>query len=181
MKKNIFISAALALVAFTACQQEKIGGEDTTVDGFRVYAEETKAVLDGCKVVFEEGDKIDIYADDAEVPAIYSYDQSTDMFVPTGTVANGNKYSAIYPSQENNSRTIINRPRRQKPVVVNGHRQTCLYMAGVSTTKEISLKHLVGLWEIDLLPLYDGQNTQKRKRQVRQNLPTYLGLTLGQM
>ena len=163
MKKNIFISAALAIVAFTACQQEKLNGDDTTVDGFRVYAEETKASLDGCKVVFEEGDKIDIYADDAEAPAIYSYDQSTDMFVPTGTVANGNKYSAIYPSQENNSRTIINIPRRQKPVVVNGHRQTCLYMAGVSTTKEISLKHLVGLWEIDLLPLYDGQKITNAK------------------
>ena len=163
MKKNIFISASLAMLAITACQQEKLGGTDSTVDGFRVYAEETKAVLDGCKVVFEEGDKIDIYADDAEAPAIYSYDQSTDMFVPTGTVANGNKYSAIYPSQENNSRTIINIPRRQKPVVVNGHRQTCLYMAGVSTTKEISLKHLVGLWEIDLLPLYDGQKITNAK------------------
>ena len=47
MKKNIFISAALAMVAFTACQQEKLGGDDTTVDGFRVYAEDTKATLNG--------------------------------------------------------------------------------------------------------------------------------------
>ena len=163
MKKNIFISAALAMVAFTACQQEKLGGDDTTVDGFRVYAEETKASLDGCKVVFEEGDAIDIYADDADVPAIYSYTASDDMFVPTGTEADGAKYSVIYPAQETKSRTIINIPRRQRPVVVNGHRQTCLYMAGSSTSKEVSLKHLVGLWEIDLLPLYDGQKISSAK------------------
>lgn len=163
MKKNIFISAALAIVAFTACQQEKLNGDDTTVDGFRVYAEETKASLDGCKVVFEEGDKIDIYADDADVPAIYSYTASDDMFVPTGTEADGAKYSVIYPAQETKSRTIINIPRRQRPVVVNGHRQTCLYMAGTSTSKEVSLKHLVGLWEIDLLPLYDGQKISSAK------------------
>ena len=156
MKKNIFISAALAMVAFTACQQEKLGGDDTTVDGFRVYAEDTKATLNGCKVVFEEGDAIDIYADDADVPAIYSYTASDDMFVPTGTEADGAKYSVIYPSQENKDRTIINIPYRQK-ATNNGVRQTCLYMAGTSTSKEISLKHLVGLWQIDLLPAYDGQ------------------------
>lgn len=163
MKKNIFISAALAIVAFTACQQEKLNGDDTTVDGFRVYAEETKASLDGCKVVFEEGDKIDIYADNAEVPEIYSYNASDDMFVTTGNEAEGAKYSVIYPAQEPKSRTTINIPRRQKPVVVNGHRQTCLYMAGTSTSKEVSLKHLVGLWEIDLLPLYDGQKITNAK------------------
>lgn len=162
MKKNIFISAALALVAFTACQQEKLNGDDTTVDGFRVYTEETKATLNDCKVVFEEGDAIDIYADNAEVPAIYSYDQSTDMFVPTGSVADGTKYSAIYPAQENKSLSIVNIPRRQR-ATLNGLRQTCLYMAGTSTSKEISLKHLVGLWEIDLLPLYDGQKISSAK------------------
>ena len=48
MKKNIFISAALAFMAFTSCQQEELGGNATGLDGFRVYTEDmTKAVLDG--------------------------------------------------------------------------------------------------------------------------------------
>ena len=32
-----------------------------------------------------------------------------------------------------------------------------LLMAGVSNSKEMTLRHLTGLWEIDLMPQYDGQ------------------------
>ena len=152
MKKNIFISTALAMVALSSCQQENLNPNEAPLDGFRVRAEETKAVIDGVKVVFQEGDAIDVYADDQTTPAIYAYNPSADMFVATGTEAVGEQYTVIYPSQGNQSSSIINVPYRQI-----SSNKTCLYMAGKSNTKEVSLKHLVGLWEIDLLPEYDGQ------------------------
>ena len=162
MKKNIIISVALAMLAITACQQEKLGGKDTTVDGFRVYAEDTKAILDEVKVVFQEGDAIDVYGSDSDTPAIYSYNMAEDLFVPTGTEVGDGQYYVVYPSQTEPSRSVVNIPRRQR-ATLNGIRQTCLYMAGTSTSKEVSLKHLVGLWEIDLLPLYDGQKITSAK------------------
>ena len=152
MKKNIFISTALAMVTLASCQQENLGGNDAVLDGFRVSAEETKAVLDGVHVVFKEGDAIDVYTDNQTSPAIYAYNPTTDMFEATGTVAEGEQYTVIYPSQGNESSSIINIPYRQI-----SSNKTCLYMAGKSNTKEVNLKHLVGLWEIDLLPEYDGQ------------------------
>lgn len=157
MKKNIFISAALAVVAFSSCQQENLGGNDAIADGFRVHAEDTKAVLDGVKVVFEENDAIDIYADEAETPAVYTYNKESDLFVSTGTEAEGAEYTAIFPSTATNpSRSTIYISNRQV-ATVNSFPKNSMYMAGVSTSKEIALKHLVGLWEIDLLPQYDGQ------------------------
>lgn len=158
MKKNIFISAALACVAFSSCQQENLGGNGAEVDGFRVHTEDvTKAVLDGVKVVFEDADVIDIYADGAETPAVYSYDKANDLFVPTGTEADGEEYAAIFPSTATNpSRSTIYISNRQV-ATVNSFPKNSMYMAGVSNSKEIALKHLTGLWEIDLLPQYDGQ------------------------
>ena len=158
MKKNIFISAALALVALSSCQQENMGGNGSELDGFRVHTEDmTKAVLDGVKVVFEDGDAIDIYADNAETPAVYSYNKANDLFVATGTEAKGEEYTAIFPSTATNpSRSTIYISNRQV-ATVNSFPKSSMYMAGVSTSKEIALKHLTGLWEIDLLPQKDGQ------------------------
>ena len=80
MKKYILISTALAFMALTACQQENLGGNGAELDGFRVHTEDmTKAVLDGVKVVFEDEDAIDIYADNAETPAVYSYNKANDL------------------------------------------------------------------------------------------------------
>lgn len=157
MKKNIFISAALAFMALTACQQEILDGNGAELDGFRVRTEEmTKAVLDGVKVVFEDNDAIDIYADDAETPSVYSYNKENDIFVATGTEAEGAEYTAIFPSRETPSRTSIYISNRQV-ATVNSFPKNSMYMAGVSNSKEMTLKHLTGLWEIDLLPQYDGQ------------------------
>lgn len=158
MKKNIFISAALACVAFSSCQQENLGGNGSELDGFRVHTEDvTKAVLDGVKVVFEDEDAIDIYADNAETPAVYTYNKESDLFVSTGTEAEGAEYTAIFPSTATDpSRSKINIPWKQF-ATVNSFPKNAMYMAGTSTSKEIALKHLVGLWEIDLLPLYDSK------------------------
>ena len=158
MKKNIFISAALACVAFSSCQQENLGGNGAELDGFRVHTEDmTKAVLDGVKVVFEDKDAIDIYADNAETPAVYSYNKANDLFVATGTEAEGEAYTAIFPSRATNPlRSSIYISNRQV-ATVNSFPKSSMYMAGVSNSKEIALKHLTGLWEIDLLPQYDGQ------------------------
>ena len=158
MKKNIFISAALACVAFSSCQQENLGGNGAELDGFRVHTEDmTKAVLDGVKVVFEDADAIDIYADAAETPAVYSYNKANDLFVATGTEAEGEEYTAIFPSTATNpSRSTIYISNRQV-ATVNSFPKNSMYMAGVSNSKEMTLKHLTGLWEIDLLPQYDGQ------------------------
>ena len=158
MKKNIFISAALAVVAFSSCQQENLGGNGAELDGFRVHTEDmTKAVLDGVKVVFEDADAIDIYADAAETPAVYSYNKANDLFVATGTEAEGEEYTAIFPSTATNpSRSTIYISNRQV-ATVNSFPKNSMYMAGVSNSKEMTLKHLTGLWEIDLLPQYDGQ------------------------
>ena len=157
MKKNILISAALVCVAIASCQQEKLGENTNAIDGFRVYAEDTKAVLDGVKVVFEEGDAIDIYADGAETPAVYTYNKESDLFVPTGTEDEGTEFTAIFPSTATDpSRSKINIPWKQF-ATVNSFPKNAMYMAGTSTSKEIALKHLVGLWEIDLLPLYDSK------------------------
>jgi len=158
MKKNKFISAALAFMAFSSCQQENLGGNGTELDGFRVHTEDmTKAVLDGVKVVFEDEDAIDIYADAAETPAVYSYNKANDLFVATGTEAEGEEYTAIFPSTATNpSRSSIYISNRQV-ATVNSFPKSSMYMAGVSNSKEIALKHLTGLWEIDLLPQYDGQ------------------------
>ena len=157
MKKNLFISSALAFMALTSCQQEKLGGNKTELDGFRVRTEEmTKAVLDGVKVVFEDNDAIDIYADDAETPSVYSYNKENDIFVATGTEAKGTEYTAIFPSSETPSRSSIYISNRQV-ATVNSFPKNSMYMAGVSNSKELTLKHLTGLWEIDLLPQYDGQ------------------------
>ena len=157
MKKNLFISSALAFMAITACQQEKLGGNATELDGFRVRTEEmTKAVLDGVKVVFEDNDAIDIYADNAETPSIYSYNKENDIFVATGTEAEGAEYTAIFPSMETPSRTSIYISNRQV-ATVNSFPKNSMYMAGVSNSKEMTLRHLTGLWEIDLMPQYDGQ------------------------
>ena len=144
-------------MALTSCQQEKLGGNTTELEGFRVRTEEmTKAVLDGVKVVFEDNDAIDIYADDAETPSVYSYNKENDIFVATGTEAEGAEYTAIFPSMETPSRTSIYISNRQV-ATVNSFTKNSMYMAGVSSSKEIALKHLTGLWEIDLLPQYDGQ------------------------
>ena len=157
MKKNIFISAALAFMAFTSCQQEELGGNATGLDGFRVYTEDmTKAVLDGVKVVFEDNDAIDIYADNSETPAVYAYDKANDIFAPTGAEADGAEYTAIFPSRETPSRTFIYISYRQV-ATLNSFPKNSMYMAGVSNSKEMTLRHLTGLWEIDLLPQYDGQ------------------------
>lgn len=158
MKKNILISAALACVAFSSCQQENLGGNGAELDGFRVHTEDmTKAVLDGVKVVFEDADAIDIYADAAETPAVYSYNKANDLFVATGTEAEGEEYTAIFPSTATNpSRSTIYISNRQV-ATVNSFPKNSMYMAGVSNSKEMTLKHLTGLWEIDLLPQYDGQ------------------------
>ena len=158
MKKNIFISAALAFMALTSCQQENLRGNGAELDGFRVHTEDmTKAVLDGVKVVFEDEDAIDIYADNAETPAVYTYNKESDLFVSTGTEAEGAEYSAIFPSTATDpSRSKINIPWKQF-ATVNSFPKNAMYMAGTSTSKEIALKHLVGLWEIDLLPLYDSK------------------------
>ena len=157
MKKNTFISSALAFMALTSCQQEKLDGNTTELDGFRVRTEEmTKAVLDGVKVVFEDNDAIDIYPDDKETPSVYAYSQANDIFVATGTEAEGAEYTAIFPAQTNKSRSIINIPWKQF-ATVNSFPKNAMYMAGTSTSKELMLKHLVGLWEIDLLPQYDRQ------------------------
>ena len=158
MKKNIFISAALACVAFSSCQQENLGGNGAEFDGFRVHTEDmTKAVLDGVKVVFEDADAIDIYSDAAETPAVYSYNKANDLFVATGTEAEGAEYTAIFPSTATNpSRSSIYISNRQV-ATVNSFPKNSMYMAGVSNSKEMTLKHLTGLWEIDLLPQYDGQ------------------------
>lgn len=158
MKKNIFISATLACVAFSSCQQENLGGNGAEFDGFRVHTEDmTKAVLDGVKVVFEDADAIDIYSDAAETPAVYSYNKANDLFVATGTEAEGAEYTAIFPSTATNpSRSSIYISNRQV-ATVNSFPKNSMYMAGVSNSKEMTLKHLTGLWEIDLLPQYDGQ------------------------
>lgn len=157
MKKNTFISSALAFMALTSCQQEKLDGNTTELDGFRVRTEEmTKAVLDGVKVVFEDNDAIDIYPDDKETPSVYAYSQANDIFVATGTEAEGAEYTAIFPSRETPSRTSIYISNRQV-ATVNSFPKNSMYMAGVSNSKEMTLKHLTGLWEIDLLPQYDGQ------------------------
>ena len=157
MKKNTFISSALAFMALTSCQQEKLGGNTTELDGFRVRTEEmTKAILDGVKVVFEDADAIDIYADAAETPAVYSYNKANDLFVATGTEAEGAEYTAIFPSMKNPSRTSIYISNRQV-ATVNSFPKNSMYMAGVSNSKEMTLRHLTGLWEIDLMPQYDGQ------------------------
>ena len=158
MKKNIFISAALACVAFSSCQQENLGGNGAELDGFRVHTEDmTKAVLDGVKVVFEDEDAIDIYADAAETPLVYSYNKANDLFVATGTEAEGAEYTAIFPSRATDpSRSSIYISNRQV-ATVNSFPKNSMYMAGVSNSKEMTLKHLTGLWEIDLLPQYDGQ------------------------
>ena len=157
MKKILFISSALAFMALTSCQQEKLGGNTTELDGFRVRTEEmTKAVLDGVKVVFEDNDAIDIYADAAETPSVYSYNKENDIFVTTGTEAEGAEYTAIFPSMEDPSRTSIYISNRQV-ATVNSFPKNSMYMAGVSNSKEMTLRHLTGLWEIDLLPQYDGQ------------------------
>ena len=158
MKKNLFISSALAFMAITACQQEELGGSSVALDGFRVHIEDmTKAVLDGVKVVFEDNDAIDIYADDAETPSVYAYNQANDIFVATGSEADGAEYTAIFPSTATDpSRSKINIPWKQF-ATVNSFPKNAMYMAGTSTSKEIALKHLVGLWEIDLLPLYDSK------------------------
>ena len=157
MKKNTFISSALAFMALTSCQQEKLDGNTTELDGFRVRTEEmTKAVLDGVKVVFEDNDAIDIYPDGKDTPSVYAYSQANDIFVATGTEAEGAEYTAIFPAQTNKSRSIINIPWKQF-ATVNSFPKNAMYMAGTSTSKELMLKHLVGLWEIDLLPQYDRQ------------------------
>ena len=158
MKKNIFISAALACVAFSSCQQENLGGNGAELDGFRVHTEDmTKAVLDGVKVVFEDEDALDIYADAAETPLVYSYNKANDLFVATGTEAEGAEYTAIFPSRATDpSRSSIYISNRQV-ATVNSFPKNSMYMAGVSNSKEMTLKHLTGLWEIDLLPQYDGQ------------------------
>ena len=158
MKKNIFISAALAVMALSSCQQENLGGNGAELDGFRVSTEDvTKAVLDGVKVVFEDADAIDIYADAAETPVVYSYNKTNDLFVATGTEAEGKEYTAIFPSTATNpSRSTIYISNRQV-ATVNSFPKNSMYMAGVSTSKDLGLKHLTGLWEIDLMPQYDGQ------------------------
>lgn len=157
MKKNTFISSALAFMALTSCQQEKLDGNTTELDGFRVRTEEmTKAVLDGVKVVFEDNDAIDIYPDGKDTPSVYAYSQANDIFVATGTEAEGAEYTAIFPSRETPSRTSIYISNRQV-ATVNSFPKNSMYMAGVSNSKEMTLKHLTGLWEIDLLPQYDGQ------------------------
>ena len=144
-------------MALTSCQQEKLGGNTTELDGFRVRTEEmTKAVLDGVKVVFEDNDAIDIYADAAETPSVYSYNKENDIFVKTGTEAEGAEYTAIFPSMEKPSRTSIYISNRQV-ATVNSFPKNSMYMAGVSNSKEMTLRHLTGLWEIDLMPQYDGQ------------------------
>lgn len=158
MKKNIFISAALACVAFSSCQQEKLGGNGAELDGFRVHTEDmTKAVIDGVKVVFEDADAIDIYADAAETPAVYSYNKANDLFVATGTEAEGKEYTAIFPSRATNASSSSIFISNRQVATVNSFPKSSMYMAGVSNSKEIALKHLTGLWEIDLLPQYDGQ------------------------
>ena len=157
MKKNLFISSALAFMAITSCQQEELGGSSVALDGFRVHIEDmTKAVLDEVKVVFEDNDAIDIYPDGKETPSVYAYSQANDIFVATGTEAEGAEYTAIFPSRETPSRTSIYISNRQV-ATVNSFPKNSMYMAGVSNSKEMTLKHLTGLWEIDLLPQYDGQ------------------------
>ena len=158
MKKNLFISSALAFMALTSCQQEKLGGNTTELDGFRVRTEEmTKAVLDGVKVVFEDNDAIDIYADDAETPSVYAYNQANDIFVATGTEADGAEYTAIFPSAgADASNATVSIPSTYYGTV-NSFPKAVTFMAGKSTSKELGLKHLVGLWEVDILPEYTGQ------------------------
>ena len=158
MKKNLFISSALVLMAFIACQQEQIGGIDNELDGFRVYTDDmTKAVLDGVKVVFEDGDAIDIFADQLETPAVYTYSKSNDLFVASGTEAEGTQYSVIFPSKgDNASRSQIVIPNAYS-ATINSFPKEVTFMAGQSSSKEVGLKHLMGLWEIDITPEFTGQ------------------------
>ena len=158
MKKNLFISSALVLMAFIACQQEQIGGIDNELDGFRVYTDDmTKAVLDGVKVVFEDGDAIDIFADQLETPAVYTYSKSNDLFVASGTEAEGTQYSVIFPSKgDNASRSQIVIPNAYY-ATINSFPKEVTFMAGQSSSKEVGLKHLIGLWEIDIIPEFTGQ------------------------
>ena len=177
MKKNIFISAALAFMALTACQQEILDGNEPIVDGFRVYAEDTKAVLDGVKVVFEEGDAIDIYVDGAETPVVYTYDSASDLFKPNDVEANGEQYSVVFPSMTTPSHTTIAIPERQT-MQANSFAKNALFMAGTSTSKEVTLKHLMGLWEIDLLPSYDGQRLTRAYLRMNGNKKVWGNFTL---
>ena len=158
MKKNLFISSALVLMAFIACQQEQIGGIDNELDGFRVYTDDmTKAVLDGVKVVFEDGDAIDIFADQLETPAVYTYSKSNNLFVASGTEAEGTQYSVIFPSKgDNASRSQIVIPNAYY-ATINSFPKEVTFMAGQSSSKEVGLKHLIGLWEIDIIPEFTGQ------------------------
>ena len=158
MKKNLFISSALVLMAFIACQQEQIGGIDNELDGFRVYTDDmTKAVLDGVKVVFEDGDTIDVFADQAVTPAVYTYSQSNNLFVASGTEAEGTQYSVIFPSKgDNASRSQIVIPNAYY-ATINSFPKEVTFMAGQSSSKEVGLKHLIGLWEIDIIPEFTGQ------------------------
>ena len=158
MKKNLFISSALVLMAFIACQQEQIGGIDNELDGFRVYTDDmTKAVLDGVKVVFEDGDAIDIFADQDVTPAVYTYSQNNNLFVASGTEAEGTQYSVIFPSKgDNASRSQIVIPNAYS-ATINSFPKEVTFMAGQSSSKEVGLKHLMGLWEIDITPEFTGQ------------------------
>ena len=157
MKKNLFISSALAFMAITSCQQEELGGSSVALDGFRVHTEDmSKAVLDGVNVVFEQDDLIDIYADGAETPAVYKYDSANNLFLATSQEADGAEYKAVFPSMETSTPSTIYISNRQV-ATVNSFPKNSMYMAGVSNSKEMTLRHLTGLWEIDLLPQYDGQ------------------------
>ena len=157
MKKNLFISSALAFMVLTSCQQEELGGSSVALDGFRVHTEDmSKAVLDGVNVVFEQDDLIDIYADGAEAPAVYKYDSANNLFLATSQEVDGAEYKAVFPSMETSTPSTIYISNRQV-ATLNSFPKNSMYMAGVSNSKEMTLRHLTGLWEIDLLPQYDGQ------------------------
>ena len=156
--KNVYLIPVALLAAFlSACQAEQLPTTSkSSLKGFHIVAENTKAILDGVKVQFEQDDAVDIYADEGTTPFVYTYDAEHDIFNPSGGDASGSTYSVIFPSMETPSRTTVSIPFRQE-ATANSFPKNAMSMAGSSTTRNIQLRHLVGLWEMDLLPLYDQQ------------------------
>ena len=102
MKKNLFMVAAVALLAAVSCNkelpQEQVPAGETVTFEASVDGADTKVALDGKVSAWENGDKITIHngatgyefaTTDEGVRASFSY---------TGTDFSGEKFMAVYPS-----------------------------------------------------------------------------------
>ena len=154
MKKNLFMVAAVALLAAVACNKELTGEQVPTGDVVTFEASvdgaDTKVSLDGKVSKWENGDKITIHNGTA------SYEFST---ADAGTKANftyagndfaGEKFMAVYPSgsytADVEAKTVTGVVIPEKQVLVAGNfPKNSAFAVAYSETQSLSFKNAVAL------------------------------------